>query len=95
MNLLQTFAFATRYQSQSKYAQFYQAAMRVIQPHVVAQTVTGFDGVGQFPAVSAGVYYVMGYTQTRGGFALLNVSVGVPIGQSSFVLDQNNATIAL
>jgi hypothetical protein len=95
MNLLQTFAFATRYQSQSKYAQFYQVAMRAVQPHVVAQTMTGFDGVGQFPAVSAGVYYVMGYTQTRGGFALWNVSVGVPTGQSSFVLDQNNAAIAL
>lgn len=95
MNLLETFAFATRYQSQSKYAQFYQAAMRAIQPHIVAQTVTGFDGVGQFPAVAAGVYYVMGYTQTRGGFALWNVSVGVPTGQSSFVLDQNNAAIAL
>lgn len=95
MNLLQTFAFATRFQSQSKYAQFYQTAMRAVQPHVVAQTVTGFDGVGQFPAVAAGVYYVMGYTQTRGGFALWNVSVGVPTGQSSFVLDQNNAAIAL
>jgi hypothetical protein len=95
MNLLNTFAFATRFQGQSKYAQFYQTAMRAIQPHVVAQTVTGFDGVGQFPAVAAGIYYVMGYTQTRGGFALWNVSVGVATGQSSFVLDQNNAAIAL
>lgn len=95
MSLLDTFAFATRFQGQSKYTQFYQTAMRALQPHIVAQTVTGFDGVGQFPAVPAGVYYVMGYTQTRRGFALWNVSVGIPTGQSSFVLDQNNAAIAL
>jgi hypothetical protein len=96
MNILQTYAFATRYQASNKnYAAFYQQSAAAIQANVIATTMTDFSGVGQFPPVPAGIYYVMGYTETRGGFALWNVSVGVMTGQSSVVLDQNNAAIAL
>jgi hypothetical protein len=95
MDLATTFAFATRFQSQSKYASFYQAAMRAIQPHIIRTVTTDFGGLAQFDPVPPGVYYVMGYTETRRGFAVWNVQVNIPAGQYSLVLDQNNAAIAL
>jgi hypothetical protein len=96
MNILQTFAFATRYQSSNRnYAVFYQQAAAAIQSNIVATMVTDFSGVGQFPSVPAGTYYIMGYTETRRGFALWNTPVGVATGQNGIVLDQDNAAIAL
>jgi hypothetical protein len=96
MNLLQTFAFATRYHTTTKnYAEFYQVAAAAISPNIVATMVTDFSGIGQFSSIPAGTYYLMGYTETRGGFALWNVPVAVSTGQNGIVLDQNNAAIAL
>jgi hypothetical protein len=96
MDLLTTYAFAVRFQSSKRnYSNFYQVATAAIAPSIVATTVTDFSGLAQFPAVPAGSYYVIGYSETRGGFALWNVSVGIPTGQSAVVLDQNNAAIAL
>jgi len=96
MNLLQTFAFAYRYQGSNRnYANFFQVASAAIQPNIVASTVTDFSGVAQFPSVPIGAYYLVGYTETRGGFALWDVMVAVNGGSVSVVLDQNNAAIAL
>lgn len=96
MDLLTTYAFAVRFQGSNRnYSNFYQVATAAIVPNIVATTVTDFSGLAQFPAVPAGSYYVMGYTETRRGFALWNVSVGITTGQSAIVLDQNNAAIAL
>lgn len=95
MNIVETFGFAARYQSLGNYGRFYQIASQAIQQNVVATVTTDFTGVGQFVSVPAGAYYLMGYTQTRGGFALWNVPVAITTGQNSIVLDQNNAAIAL
>lgn len=95
MNIVQTFGFAARYQALSNYARFYQMASQAIQPNVVATVTTDFTGIAQFVSIPAGSYYLMGYTQTRGGFALWNLPVGVTTGHNSIVLDQNNAAIAL
>jgi hypothetical protein len=95
MNIVQTFGFASRFQSLGKYASFYNAAIQAIRPHIVASTTTDFNGFARFPAVTAGSYYVMGYSETKGGFVVWDVQVGIPTGESSIVLDQNNAAIAL
>lgn len=95
MNIVQTFAFAARYQSLANYARFYQIASVAIQSHVVATVTTDFAGMAQFVSIPAGTYYLMGYTQTRGGFALWNLPIGISTGQNAIVLDQNNAAIAL
>ena len=95
-DLLTTYAFAVRFQGSNRtYATFYQIATTAIKAHIVATTVTDFNGIGQFPPVPSGSYYVIGHTETRRGFALWNTSVGVTTGQTAIVLDQNNAAIAL
>jgi hypothetical protein len=89
IGLIATYGLASKYPSQ--YRGFYERAQTAIQQHIVRSVTTDFNGLAQFEPISAGTYYVMGMSGTRGGFAIWNVPVNLPPGQSSIILDQNNA----
>ena len=84
-----TFAFeygmAATYHSESEQFKKMQAA---IQPHIVKTASTDFDGTAKFDRVKAGIYYIVGVAETRGGFAVWNLKVEAG---ESVILDQNNA----
>jgi hypothetical protein len=67
---------------------FAEKAKAAVQPHIVKTVTTDFDGTAKFEGIGAGTYYIVGATQTRGGFAVWNLKVEAG---DSVVLDQNNA----
>jgi len=87
------YAIASQFPDQNQ--PFYGQAKIVIQSHIVQSVTTDFSGKAQFEGVPSGRYYIMGVTETRGGFAFWNLRVDVKPGKNSVVLDQNNAVMAL
>lgn len=73
---------------------FLTKAQLALQPHIKATVTTDFSGNAQFQPVPAGTYYVLGITETRGGFAIWNLKVEIKSGQNQITLDQNNAARA-
>ena len=94
-DLVEVFALATKYKSLPAYQSFYPAALAALKPHVVQSVTTDFSGKAIFESLPTGTYYLMGVTQTPKGYAIWNLRVDIKSGQSSIVLDQNNAVIAL
>ena len=67
--------------------------MEAMRPHIVATVTTDFNGKGQFSAVPAGTYYLMGIGQLYKQVVLWNLKVDLNAGQNSVTLDQNNASV--
>lgn len=65
--------------------------MALLQPYIVTQATTDFDGAARFEGLGSGPYYLVGMTQTRGGFAVWNLKVNAG---DTVMLDQNNAAYA-
>lgn len=90
-----SFAFATKYGAVSRGDDFYPRALEALKPHTVQSITTDFSGKAKFPAVPAGTYYILGIGSTPKGFVIWNLKVDIKAGETSVVLDQNNAEIAL
>jgi len=69
--------------------------MAEIARHTRYRAKTDLQGRASFTNIKPGTYYVYGTAGTRGGFAIWNVTVNVPTGENSLVLDNTNAAIAL
>jgi hypothetical protein len=93
-NMAFTFALAAKYNSLPDNQSFYLAAMEAIKPHILKTVTTDFSGKANFEPVSAGSYYLMGLASTPRGFAFWSMPVEIKAGQTSIVLDQNNAAYA-
>jgi hypothetical protein len=66
----------------------------VLKAHTVSAATTDFQGRASFPSVAPGKYWVVGFTRTRGGCAVWNVSILLRPGENSLILDQKNAVEA-
>lgn len=67
------------------------AAMKLIRPHILEEVKTDGAGKASFRPVAPGTYYLTGYVEMRGGFAIWNLKVNVKRGANSVMLDQKNA----
>lgn len=93
-NMNFAFALAAKYNSLPDNQPFYLAAMEAIKPHILKTVTTDFSGKANFEAVPAGTYHLMGLASTPRGFAFWSMPVEIKAGQTSIVLDQNNAAYA-
>jgi hypothetical protein len=91
-NYATSLGFAMKYPSQ--YAGFSAAAAEALKSHIITTTTSDFEGRGQFRNLKKGSYWIFCYSQTRGGFAVWNLSVNLPDGPSNIILDQNNAAVS-
>jgi hypothetical protein len=89
------FAFASKYNSNPTYQEFYPRAIEALKPHIVQSVTTDFSGKAKFAPVAAGTYYIMGLGSTPRGFVIWNLKIDLKAGENPVVLDQNNADIAL
>lgn len=64
------------------------------QAHIVASTLSDFNGIGKFKSVKPGTYWLANYSQMRGNAVVWNVQVTLKQGRNVVILDQNNASIA-
>jgi hypothetical protein len=60
-----------------------------LQSRAISTATTDFEGNGTFENISAGKYYLIGVTQTRGGIAIWNLPVNT--GDQTILVDQSNA----
>ena len=77
-----------------QYTNFAQKSGTAIKPHIVSTVTSDFNGKGAFENIKPGDYWVLGYGQTRRGFAVWNLPVTVKAGSNHVVLDQKNAASA-
>jgi hypothetical protein len=92
LGVIDQYAFAVKYGPENQ--ESFDAATKAIAEHTKGTVTTDFNGNAEFAPVPVGTYYVMGVTETRGGFAVWNVKVDINAGKNQIVLDQNNAATA-
>lgn len=69
-------------------------ATPAIKAAAVASGTTDFAGKLTFNELAPGRYFVVGFSQTRGGYVLWNVAVELKVGANVITLDQRNASLA-
>lgn len=69
----------------------YALAENAIKPHIIATMTTDFGGKGEFPAVKAGSYYIMGVGGPEAQVVVWNLATTLKSGKQSVTLDQENA----
>lgn len=87
------FGLAAKYPEQSGGA--IARCLKAIKKHSRYSTTTDFQGKAKFAGVNVGTYYLFGYTETRGGFAVWSLPTKVGTGESTVYLDVSNAATAL
>lgn len=72
----------------------FKLCLSTIKSEAAYSVTTDFNGKAKFENVKPKSYYLVGITETKGGFAIWNLPVEVKNGENSVVLDQNNAEAA-
>jgi len=68
-----------------------QEQLPIFQSHVVSSTTTDFDGTGSFENVPKGIYFLTGYTTTKGGgIVAWSLKIDTESMPHPLVLDHNN-----
>ena len=97
-SLVQCYGFALIYNKSSafpEYSTFYNAAEKVIAPHIVKETTTDFTGKASFANVAIKNYFLFGVHKTPKGVVIWNLKTELKPGANTITLDQNNADFAL
>src|SRR5204863_3972265 len=73
----------------------HKKALAAIEQHTKYSATTDLHGKAHFTNVRAGAYYIFGFAETRGGYAVWNLNVSLKEGANSQILDAKNAAVAL
>ncbi len=92
LSIISNLGFAVQYPSQRP--GFYNTAMKSIRKHIRYSTMTDFQGKTRFANVAPGSYFLFAISNTRGGFAIWNLTTKIGTENKTIFLDNNNAEVS-